>query len=58
MARLPSLFIAHGGGPCFFMAPAPGRPDPWQPMGDYLRGLAAEIGARPRAVLEIGRAHV
>jgi len=53
MARLPTLFIPHGGGPCFFMAPPPGRPDPWQKMGDYLRGLGAELGQRPRAVLVI-----
>jgi aromatic ring-opening dioxygenase catalytic subunit (LigB family) len=53
MARLPSLYIPHGGGPCFFMPPPPGRPDPWQPMGDFLRGLAAEIGQLPRAVLVI-----
>ena len=39
MARLPSLYIPHGGGPCFFLEPPPGRPDPWQPMGDFLRGL-------------------
>ncbi len=53
MARLPSLYIPHGGGPCFFMEPPPGRPDPWRPMGDHLRGLAAAIGQRPRAVLVI-----
>jgi len=45
---LPSLFIPHGGGPCFFM------PDPhgvWQGMESYLRGLAERLPARPRAIL-------
>jgi len=44
----PSLFIPHGGGPCFFM------PDPhgvWRGMERYLRGLAASLPARPRAIL-------
>src|SRR5690606_10026253 len=46
----PSLFIPHGGGPCFFM------PDPegvWTGMEAYLRGLAASLPARPRAILII-----
>jgi aromatic ring-opening dioxygenase catalytic subunit (LigB family) len=50
-ARLPTLFIPHGGGPCFFME-YPGA-NPWKSMGDYLRGIAADIGRRPRAVLVI-----
>lgn len=46
----PSLYIPHGGGPCFFM------PDPngtWQKMEAYLRGLAASLPERPRAILII-----
>jgi len=51
---LPTLFIPHGGGPCFFMEPAPGLPrDLWAPMERYLRAVAAEVGARPRAVVVI-----
>src|SRR5690606_23411059 len=49
-ATQPSLFIPHGGGPCFFM------PDPqntWIRMGDYLRGLAATLPERPRAILVV-----
>lgn len=53
--KQPSLFIPHGGGPCFFMDPADtDRPhsDPmWQPMQDYLTGLIASLPARPRAIL-------
>ena len=50
--RQPSLFIPHGGGPCFFMDPAdPDRvqSDPmWQPMQDYLSGLVADLPAISR----------
>ena len=49
-ATQPSLFIPHGGGPCFFM------PDPsgtWRRMGDYLRGLAATLPEKPRAILVV-----
>ncbi len=49
---LPTLFIPHGGGPCFFMDPAGGPPDPmWQPMQAYLAGLIASLPERPRAIL-------
>ncbi len=47
-ARQPSLYIPHGGGPCFFM------PDPhgiWTKMEAYLRGIAASLPAPPRAIL-------
>lgn len=51
--RLPTLFIPHGGGPCFFMDPPEGAPHLWDKMADYLRGLAGEVGQRPRALLII-----
>ena len=52
--RLPTLFIPHGGGPCFFMEPAWGLPaDAWDRMADYLRGIDAALGVRPKAVLII-----
>ncbi len=52
--RLPTLFIPHGGGPCFFMGPMGGlAPDAWDAMANYLRGIDAAIGVRPRAVLVI-----
>jgi len=51
--RLPTLFIPHGGGPCFFMDPPPGAPHAWDCMADYLRGVAASIGKRPKAILVI-----
>lgn len=49
---LPTLFIPHGGGPCFFMDPNGGSPDPmWQPMQAYLAGLIDSLPERPRAIL-------
>lgn len=49
---LPTFFVPHGGGPCFFMDPAGGPADPmWQPMQDYLAGLIASLPERPRAIL-------
>ena len=52
-SRLPTLFIPHGGGPCFFMEPMRGPKDTWDKMAAYLRGIAGSIGQRPKAVLVI-----
>ena len=49
--RLPTLFIPHGGGPCFFMDPPPAAPQLWVKMEQYLRGIAASLPAHPRAIL-------
>lgn len=46
----PSLYIPHGGGPCFFM------PDPqrvWRGMESYLNSLAASLPEKPKAILVI-----
>src|SRR3982750_58350 len=52
--RLPTLFIPHGGGPCFFMETPPQFPrDMWDGMAGYLKGLADAVGQRPKAVLVI-----
>ena len=51
---LPTLFVPHGGGPCFFMDPAGGPPDPmWQPMQAYLAALIASLPERPKAILMV-----
>ncbi len=50
MVALPSLYIPHGGGPCFFM------PDPrgtWSRMEAYLRALPASLPMAPRAILVV-----
>jgi aromatic ring-opening dioxygenase catalytic subunit (LigB family) len=50
---MPTLFVPHGGGPCFFMNPGE-EPDPmWRPMRDYLAGLNASLPERPRAILMV-----
>jgi aromatic ring-opening dioxygenase catalytic subunit (LigB family) len=51
--RLPTLFIPHGGGPCFFMEWTMGPKDTWDRMAAYLRGIGGAVGARPKAVLVI-----
>lgn len=52
--RLPTLFIPHGGGPCFFMEPMPGMPaDTWDQMAAYLRAIPQAVGQRPKAVLVV-----
>jgi len=52
-ARMPSLYIPHGGGPCFFMDPPPQAPHLWDGMAAYLRGIARDVGAKPNALLVI-----
>ncbi|NMO21309.1 DODA-type extradiol aromatic ring-opening family dioxygenase, partial [Pyxidicoccus fallax] len=48
---LPTFFLSHGGGPCFWMDWGP--VNPFDNLAAALRGLAGSIGARPRAVLVI-----
>ncbi len=51
--RLPTLYIPHGGGPCFFVDPPPSDPHMWEGLAAYLRGIDAHLGVRPKAVLVI-----
>ena len=51
--KLPTLFIPHGGGPCFFMDPPPAHPHMWDGLAAYLRGIDRSLGVRPKAVLVI-----
>ncbi|MGO9047438.1 MAG: DODA-type extradiol aromatic ring-opening family dioxygenase [Xanthobacteraceae bacterium] len=55
MSRLPTLFIPHGGGPCFFMDWDP--PDTWARMADYLRHVPDEAGASPPKALVVVSGH-
>lgn len=48
--RLPSFFLPHGGGPCFFMEWEPRNT--WRGMETFLRGVVADI-PKPRAVVVI-----
>jgi aromatic ring-opening dioxygenase catalytic subunit (LigB family) len=51
--KLPTLFIPHGGGPCFFMDPPAAYPHMWDGLAAYLRGIAGTLPIRPKAVLVI-----
>lgn len=46
---MPTLFIPHGAGPCFFMDWNP--PDTWTRMADFLRGVAATLPQQPKAIV-------
>jgi len=49
----PSIFIPHGGGPCFFMDWTWGPADTWDKTRQFLEGLAASLPARPKAILVV-----
>ena len=51
--ELPALYIAHGGGPCFFMDWTMGPADTWNSMGDWLRQLGTTLDAVPQAVVVV-----
>jgi aromatic ring-opening dioxygenase catalytic subunit (LigB family) len=51
--RLPSLYIPHGGGPCFYMDWTMGPRDTWDRMAVWLRGLEGTLPERPRALLVV-----
>jgi aromatic ring-opening dioxygenase catalytic subunit (LigB family) len=46
---MPAWFIPHGGGPCFFMDWNPA--DAWDKMAAFLRGAAATLPLRPKAIV-------
>ncbi len=46
---LPTLFVPHGAGPCFFMEWNP--PDAWVRMEAWLRSIVPLLGAKPREIL-------
>ena len=50
-ARMPTWFVPHGGGPCFFMDWNP--PHAWNRMGDFLKGLASTLPQCPKAILMV-----
>lgn len=51
--RLPTFYLPHGGGPCFFMENTRGAPDMWEPMAAFLRGLIATLDTKPKAVVVV-----
>jgi aromatic ring-opening dioxygenase catalytic subunit (LigB family) len=49
--RLPTIYIPHGGGPCFFMDPPMARP--WDSLAAFLRELPSTLPARPSAIVVV-----
>ena len=54
-AAMPTYFIPHGGGPCFFMdwRLMGGPADTWDKLRDWLAALIGTLPARPKAILVI-----
>ncbi|MFZ7096088.1 DODA-type extradiol aromatic ring-opening family dioxygenase [Luteimonas dalianensis] len=48
-ARMPTFFLPHGAGPCFFMDWNPA--DTWDAMAAFLKGIADTLPATPRAIV-------
>lgn len=51
--RQPTIFLPHGGGPCFFMDWTWGPADTWDRTQRFLEGLAATLPERPKAILVV-----
>lgn len=49
IATMPTWYIPHGGGPCFFMDWNP--PGVWDTMEAFLRALPDTLPARPQAII-------
>ena len=50
---LPTLFIPHGAGPCFFMEWTRGPADTWNKTAAWLKSLVADLPERPKAILVV-----
>ena len=48
---LPTVYLPHGAGPCFFMEWQRGPADTWDRTAAYLRGLIDSLPERPKAIL-------
>jgi aromatic ring-opening dioxygenase catalytic subunit (LigB family) len=51
--RQPSIFLPHGGGPCFFMEWTMGPPDTWDKTRAFLEGVSSSLPERPRAMVVV-----
>ncbi|WBO21966.1 DODA-type extradiol aromatic ring-opening family dioxygenase [Sphingomonas abietis] len=54
-ATMPTLFIPHGGGPCFFMdwSSMGGPADTWDKTGTWLRNLLSTLPEKPKGIVVI-----
>ena len=55
--ELPSVFIPHGGGPCFFMDWTMGPPDTWDRLAQFLRSFSDRLGVRPDNIVVVSGHH-
>lgn len=54
MARQPTIFVSHGGGPCFWIEfPPPFGPHAWDGLAAYLRSVAGRLPEPPKAILMV-----
>ena len=51
--RQPTIFLPHGGGPCFFMDWTWGPAVTWAATQRFLEGLSATLPAPPKALLVV-----
>jgi aromatic ring-opening dioxygenase catalytic subunit (LigB family) len=51
--RMPTIFLPHGGGPCFFMEWTMGPADTWDAMAAWLRSVKDSLPEKPKALLVI-----
>ncbi len=51
LTQLPTFFVPHGAGPCFFMDWNP--PDTWTHMSRFLQSLAHQLAVAPQAILVV-----
>jgi aromatic ring-opening dioxygenase catalytic subunit (LigB family) len=49
--RMPTWYIPHGGGPCFFMEWNP--PHAWNRMADFLKNIASTLPRTPKAIVMV-----
>ena len=51
--RMPTLFLPHGAGPCFFMDWTMGPKDTWDKLAAWIRGIDGSLPESPRALLVV-----
>lgn len=51
--RMPTVYLPHGGGPCFWMDWTMGPPDTWDDLAAWLRALPELYPQRPSALLVV-----
>ncbi len=51
--KLPTFYIPHGGGPCFFIDTPPIGGPQWDALAGWLRSMVTDLPERPKAVLVV-----